>query len=775
MNMRRQTIIAACLTFCVLLLAPGFFANDTAGVATPAEGAEQFTFQAEINQLMKIIINSLYTNKEIFLREIISNASDALDKIRFQSLTDPSILGEGDQAKLEIHLSFDKDNGILYLRDTGIGMTRDDLINNLGRIAKSGTKEFLERLGKGGDVNLIGQFGVGFYSIFLVADRVRVITKNNEDKQYIWESNAESTFSITEDTENEPLGRGTKLILYLKEDAKEYLEEYKLKEIVHKYAEFITFPIYLDVERTHEEEVPVEDGEEATEEETTEEEEEESGDEEEEEEGAEEEEKKPKTKKVTTKKLESTVLNDVKPIWVRKPADITREEYNKFYQTISKDSENPLTYIHFNAEGDVDFKSLLFIPDHMPLNLFDGMGGMMHNIKLYVRRVFISDTFEDLLPRYLNFVRGVVDSDDLPINISRETLQENKLLRVIRKKLIRKAIEMVQIMAKNEQRALKEKEGKASEEEESDLADDESPSDEGVDPIQKYRTFIENFGISLKLGVIDDSTNRQRLAKLLRFKTSKSDGRFVGLEEYVSNMKPEQKFIYFISGESIESVQSSPFLEQLKKRGYEVLFMVDPIDEYLVQHLQEFDDKKLMNVAKEGLKFGDEEFQKEREKFYEEQYGAVRDYLKELLGDKVEKVTISNRVTESPAVLVTSQFGWTANMERIMKAQALADPTRGKVMTAKKILEINPTHPIIKELNKRVKEESNADSNTDLANLVYETALLQSGFNVDDLPNFAGRIHRILKMSLNIDPNAASEEDDFVPPAKSDDYEHDEL
>jgi len=723
---------------------------------------------------MKIIINSLYTNKEIFLREIISNASDALDKIRFQSLTDPAVLGEGDAAKLEIHLSFDKDNSLLYLRDTGIGMTREDLVNNLGRIAKSGTKEFLEKLGKGGDVNLIGQFGVGFYSIFLVADRVQVITKHNDDKQYIWESTAESTFSITEDTVNEPLGRGTKLILHLKEDAKEYLEEYKLKEIVHKYAEFITFPIYLDVERTQEKKDEPKKEEEEVENVD-------DSDDSEEEEEEEEEEKSDSASSDSTplKKLESTLLNDVKPIWVRKPADITRDEYNKFYQTISKDSENPLTFIHFNAEGEVDFKSLLFIPDHMPLNLFDSMGGMMHNIKLYVRRVFISDTFEDLLPRYLNFIKGVVDSDDLPINISRETLQENKLLRVIRKKLIRKAIEMVQIMAKNEQRALKEKEGTGAQEDDSEYADEETPADEGVDPIQKYKTFIENFGISLKLGVIDDSSNRQRLAKLLRFKTSKSDGRYVGLEEYVSKMKEDQKYIYFISGESVEAVQTSPFLEKLRKRGYDVIFMVDPIDEYLVQHMQEFDDKKLMNVAKEGLKFGDEEFQKQKEKHYEEEFGAVRDYLKDLLGDKVEKVTISNRIAESPAVLVTSQYGWTANMERIMKAQALADPSRGKVMSAKKILEINPLHPIVKELNKRVKDGQSEESNKDLANLLYETALLQSGFNVDDLPNFAGRVHRIIKMSLNIDPSATVEDDDdFVPPAKdsaSSDYEHDEL
>merc|ERR1711988_1897297 len=415
---------------------------------TSGPPAEKFEFQAEVTRLMDIIINSLYSNKEIFLREIISNASDALDKIRFLSVTDKDALGEGETAKLEMKISPDKSKDTLSLTDRGIGMTKQDLINNLGTIAKSGTSSFLEKLKEGGDINLIGQFGVGFYSVYLVADKVTVRTKHNDDQQYIWESTADSSFTIREDPEGNTLGRGTEITLHLKDDCKEFTEGDKIKDLVKKYSEFISFPIYLKETKTVEKEVPVEEEEEKKEEEKAE------GDEEkkddlEVEDGDKTD--KPKTKKVSEEAVEWTQVNSETAIWTRSPRDVEEDEYNRFYSTISKDTEKPLTKMHFSAEGEIEFKSILFVPKKAPYDLLEGKAKSA-NIKLYVRRVFITDEFEDLMPRWLSFIKGVVDSEDLPLNVSREMLQTSKVLRVIKKKLVTKALEMIRKMAEKKKK-----------------------------------------------------------------------------------------------------------------------------------------------------------------------------------------------------------------------------------------------------------------------------------------------------------------------------------
>merc|ERR1719487_2874953 len=481
---------------------------------TSGPPAEKFEFQAEVTRLMDIIINSLYSNKEIFLREIISNASDALDKIRFLSVTDKDALGDGDTAKLEMRISPDKSKDTLTLTDRGIGMTKQDLINNLGTIAKSGTSSFLEKLKEGGDVNLIGQFGVGFYSVYLVADKVTVRTKHNDDKQYIWESTADSSFTIKEDPEGNTLGRGSAITLHLKDDCKEFTEGDKIKELVKKYSEFISFPIYLKETKTVEKEVPVEEEEKKEEEKKEgEEKKDEKKDDLEVKDG--DETKKPKTKKVNEEVVEWNQVNSETAIWTRSPRDVEDDEYHRFYKTISKDTEDPLTKMHFSAEGEIEFKSILFVPKKAPYDLLEGKSKSA-NIKLYVRRVFITDEFEDLMPRWLSFIKGVVDSEDLPLNVSREMLQTSKVLRVIKKKLVTKALEMIRKMAEKKKKKEDKDEAKEGEE---DKAKD--PAEEAEDN-ENYLNFWKEFQKAIKLGLYEDSSNRTKLAKLLRFQTSKT-------------------------------------------------------------------------------------------------------------------------------------------------------------------------------------------------------------------------------------------------------------
>ena len=737
-------------------------------------------FQAEVSRLMDIIINSLYSNKDIFLRELISNGSDSLDKIRFLSLTDESVLGSGEEANLDIRIKVDKENGVLSIRDRGVGMTKAELKENLGTIAKSGTSAFLEQMQKGGDMNLIGQFGVGFYSVYLVADFVEVRSKHNsEDKQWIWESKADGAFAISED-EGEPLGRGVEVNIYLKEEAQEYLEEDKLKELVEKYSEFINFPIYLWNSEEVEEDVPLSDeelaeqaakaeGEEDEEdlEETDEDDESEENDEDDDEVEDEDEEELPQTKTVKKTVWDWKSVNDNKAIWLRSSTEVEDDEYTKFYKALSKDDKEPLSYTHFKAEGDVEFKSILFIPEKPPSDLFDNYYNKAAALKLYVRRVFISDEFDELLPKYLSFIKGIVDSDTLPLNVSRETLQQHTSLKTIKKKLVRKALDMIRKLAEEGQ--------DDDEDEEAAVAADDSADEEET----KYDKFWKNYGKAIKLGIIEDASNRTRLAKLMRFYTSKSPTKLVSLEQYVERMKPGQKSIYYLAGESREALEKSPFLEKLLHKDLEVIYFTDPIDEYTMQNLTEFDDFKFSNASKEDLKFGDDtEAAKARLKKVKEEFKDFIKWWKEILpSEDVEAVKISNRLVTTPCSVVTSKYGWSANMERIMKAQALSDDGRMAYMRGRKTLEINPGHPIIKTLKEKSEDDADDEDTKRTALIMYETALLESGFMFEEPKGFAGRLFDMVRRDLGVEADAEVEEPDVdaEPEAAAEEASKDEL
>ncbi|CAD2106166.1 heat shock protein 90, putative [Plasmodium vinckei] len=566
---------------------------------------ETFAFNADIRQLMSLIINTFYSNKEIFLRELISNASDALDKIRYESITDTQKL----QAEPEFFIRIipDKTNNTLTIEDSGIGMTKNDLINNLGTIARSGTKAFMEAIQASGDISMIGQFGVGFYSAYLVADHVVVISKNNDDEQYVWESAAGGSFTVTKDETNEKIGRGTKIILHLKEDQLEYLEEKRIKDLVKKHSEFISFPIKLYCERQNEKE-------------------------------------------------------------------ITESEDEEAQDGEKKEGED--------AEKKEDGEDRPKVED------------------------------------------GVVDSEDLPLNISRESLQQNKILKVIKKNLIKKCLDMFAELAENK---------------------------------DNYKKFYEQFSKNLKLGIHEDNANRAKITELLRFQTSKSGDEMIGLKDYVDRMKDNQKDIYYITGESINAVSNSPFLEALTKRGFEVIYMVDPIDEYAVQQLKDFDGKKLKCCTKEGLDIEDSEEAKKSFETLKAEYEGLCKVIKDVLHEKVEKVVVGQRITDSPCVLVTSEFGWSANMERIMKAQALRDNSMTSYMLSKKIMEINARHPIITALKQKADADKSDKTVKDLIWLLFDTSLLTSGFALEEPTTFSKRIHRMIKLGLSIDEDDSND------------------
>ncbi|KAL9262681.1 Heat shock protein 90-5, chloroplastic-like protein [Drosera capensis] len=673
--------------------------------AETSEG-EKFEYQAEVSRLMDLIVHSLYSHKEVFLRELVSNASDALDKLRFLSVAEPSLLGGA--AELEIRIKPDPDNGTITITDTGIGMTKEELVDCLGTIAQSGTSRFLKALKEnkeaGADNSLIGQFGVGFYSAFLVAEKVVVSTKSpKSDKQYVWEAVADSsTYIIKEETDPESLlKRGTQITLYLRSDDKyEFTEPGRIQNLVKNYSQFVSFPIYTWQEKSRtleveEEEAPKEGDDVQSEDQDV---------------------KKKKKKTVTEKYWDWELVNDTKPIWMRNSKEVQKEEYDEFYKKTFNEFLEPLAYAHFSTEGEVEFRSVLYIPGMAPMNNEEIVNPKTKNIRLYVKRVFLSDDFDgELFPRYLSFVKGVVDSNDLPLNVSREILQESRIVRIMRKRLVRKTFDMIQEIAEKEDN-------------------------------EDYKKFWENFGKFMKLGCIEDTGNHKRLTPLLRFISSKSEEDLISLDDYVERMGENQKAIYYLATDSLKSAKSAPFLEKLLQKDIEVLYLIDPIDEVAVGNLQTYKEKKFVDISKEDLELDDEDELKERET--KQEYILLCDWIKQQLGEKVAKVQVSNRLSSSPCVLVSGKFGWSANMERLMKAQTLGDQSTLEFMRGRRILEINPDHPIVKDLNAACKNDPDSDEAKKAVDLLYETALVSSGFSPESPAELGNKIYEMMTIAL---------------------------
>jgi heat shock protein beta len=718
--------------------------------------SEKHQFDADVSRLMDIIINSLYTHKEVFIRELVSNASDACDKVRFLAIQNPDYLGE--QKDLEVRIEYDADQKTFTIEDSGIGMTKKDLIKNLGTIAKTGTTSFIEAISKGSSLNLIGQFGVGFYSAYLVSNKVVVTTKNNEDDQHVWISTAGASYTVSKDPRGNTIGRGSRITLHLKEDAYEFYEQEVIKKNIKKYSEFINFPIYLRVNKTYtrEEEIP----EPETEAEEEPEKKEESEDlEEKKEEDAEnteekteekkEEEKKPKTRSIQEWKWDWELVNENKPIWIREKKEITNDEYIKFYKAITKDQEDPYSWDHGQTEGEAQYKYLIYFPAKRPYDMFENYYGKNSALKLYVRRVLVNEQFEELMPRYLNFIKGVVDSDDLPLNVSREQLQQDKMVKMMSKKLVRTAIHKMLKLAAAEV----EDDDDEDEEDDDEAEDEKEEEDKKTD--NKFLTFYENFGKNIKLGVIEDTANRSRLAKLLRFYSLKNAKDLISLDDYIGEMKEKQEDIYYFAGEEKDHMLASPLIQKFKEKDINVLLLDDPIDEFCAQNLGEYEKKKLKNIAKGDIKFGDEDdLSKKKEKKIKEAFKVLVDWWKKLLGAKVETIKISKRLSDTACIITTSEYGYTANMARIQKAQAFTNQNKqdSSYMYGKKTLEINPNHPSIKDLREKVlKFEIPPNEVEDTATLLYDTALLTSGFQIEDPNEFSERMDRVLKYNLNID------------------------
>lgn len=581
---------------------------------------ETHAFQTEVNQLLKLMIHALYSNKEIFLRELVSNASDALDKLRFEAISNDTLY-EGDK-DLRVVIDIDKENRKLTVSDNGIGMTRDEVINNIGTIASSGTKKFLENLtgDQAKDSNLIGQFGVGFYASFIVADEVTLETRragDDAEEGTRWVSNGEGEYTLETIEKQE---KGTSVTLHFKEDMDEFLEESRIRHIIKTYSDHISFPIYLNTEKLDDEGKP-------------------------------------------TDEKELQQINDAKAIWTLPKSELTEEDYNNFYMSLSHDFEPPLAYIHNKVEGTLEYTSLLYIPRHAPFDLYDRE--RRYGLKLYVKRVFIMDDAEHLMPTYLRFVRGVIDSDDLPLNVSREILQSNKVVDTIRKASVKRVLDKLAQMAKSE-----------------DQTD--------------YNTFWDAFGQVMKEGIVEDYANKEKIAKLLRFASTHNNSpeQRVSLEAYVNRIQEGQEAIYYIIADSYDAASGSPHLEMFRKKGIEVLLLTDRIDEWLVSHLTEFEGKSLKSVTAADLKEFEEEAEKEVSEEEKKEREALVEKVKKALGDEVADVKVTYRLTDSPACVVDAEGEISSHLAKIM-AQMGQDAPKPK-----QVLELNPDHPVVKKLEK---------------------------------------------------------------------------
>eukprot|EP00416_Gambierdiscus_australes_P035539 CAMPEP_0171094786 /NCGR_PEP_ID=MMETSP0766_2-20121228/42348_1 /TAXON_ID=439317 /ORGANISM="Gambierdiscus australes, Strain CAWD 149" /LENGTH=756 /DNA_ID=CAMNT_0011553499 /DNA_START=68 /DNA_END=2338 /DNA_ORIENTATION=- len=672
----------------------------TARRATEVETAsdtavETFDFQAEVGKVMDIIVNSLYSNKDVFLRELVSNAADACDKKRFLALTE----GDAPPEAMKLRIRTDKDKRTLSIEDNGVGMTKDELIDNLGRIARSGTANFVSQLGSGeADVSLIGQFGVGFYSAFLVASKVEVVSrsfKEAEDERSSWKwTSAGNSFTIEGAPKELFFGQtGTKLILHLKEEAQEYLDSGKLADLLKKYSEFITFPIELWNEKVQYDQVVDESA------------------------PAPKEGEKPKMKSVPRSVFEWEVMNKMKPIWLRNPEVVNQSEYTEFYKTTFKAFDEPLTTTHFKVEGQIEFRALAFIPATMPFELTRDMfaeGGRA--MRLYVKRVFINDKFEDLVPRWLTFVRGVVDSEDLPLNVGREILQKSRTLKIIRKRLVRKVLDTI------------------------DTLREEKP--------EKFDQFWNSYGKYFKVGLVEDLDYKDELKRFVRFWSSKNPDNMTSLSEYVSRMKEGQDKIYFVTGEGKKAAEIAPAMEKMRQKGYEVLYMVDPLDEICSQSIVDFEGMKLMDINKAGLEVEKSDEEKQEMEATIKEFEPMATWLKKQLGERVQKVQISERLVDSPATLVQGEWGMSPMMQRYMKSQTTSSSQDSAFAIGSRnqaILEINPRHNVVKALKSAMETAPEADETEDMVMMLYETAALIGGYTIEDPGEFAKRVTKLME------------------------------
>lgn len=624
-------------------------------------------FETEVKHLLHLMIHSLYSNKEIFLRELISNASDAADKLRFEALSNDGIY-EGD-SELKIRLEFDKDKRTITVIDNGIGMSRQEVQEHIGTIAKSGTKQFFESLtgDQAKDSELIGQFGVGFYSSFIVADKVTLKTRKagaSHEEGVLWESSGEGEYTL--ESIDKPQ-RGTEIVLHLKEGEDEFLDDWRLRSIVRKYSDHISLPIVMDKE------IPAETDDEGNE--------------------------------TASARIEEETVNSASALWTKARQDISEQDYNEFYKHVGHDFQDPLAHIHSKVEGTNEYTLLLYIPSRAPFDLWDR--DAKHGVKLYIKKVFITDDAEQLMPRYLRFIRGVIDANSLPLNVSREILQQSKQISTIKSGAVKKVLGLIEGMAKNE--------------------------------AEKYEIFWSNFGNVLKEGIIEDFSNKDRIAKLLRFSSTHTDSekQDVSLEDYVSRMKEGQEKIYFITADSFAAAKNSPHLEIFRKKGIEVLLLSDRIDEWLVSSLTEFDDKHMQSVAKGDLDLGkleDEEEKKQQEEVNKD-FESVVNQIKEVLKDKVSEVRLSHRLTDSPSCLVSDVYGMSLNMERIMKEAGQ------KMPGSKPIFELNPTHALVT----RLKEEQDDQRFADLTNILFDQAILSEGGQLDDPSAFVHKLNELLQ------------------------------